>query len=96
MKILYTKKLLIKESIKASKKGCGIIILDCTALKGSTKEIQNNIELPVIDLFSAAILIAESLIKFNLYNSRHERLLISYKINFTHHITNISLYEVSH
>jgi Asp/Glu/hydantoin racemase len=35
------------------------------------KEIQDNIELPVIDPFSAAIKVAESLIKLNLYNSRY-------------------------
>jgi allantoin racemase len=69
--IEYTKKLIIEESIKANKKGCEVIILGCTALAGLAKEIQDNIELPVIDPFGAAIKVAESLIKLNLYNSRY-------------------------
>jgi allantoin racemase len=69
--IEYTKKLLIEESIKANKKGCEVIILGCTALAGLAKEIQDNIELPVIDPFGAAIKVAESLIKLTLYNSRY-------------------------
>ena len=64
-----TKSLIIKEAKKAIKNGSEVIVLGCTGLAGLAKEIQDIINVPVIDPTGAAIKIAESLVKLNLYNA---------------------------
>ncbi|MGB9728769.1 MAG: aspartate/glutamate racemase family protein [Thermoprotei archaeon] len=71
--IKQTKTLVIKEAENAIKNGTEVIVLGCTGLAGLAKEIQNTVKTPVIDPTGAAIKMAESLIKLNLYNARYGR-----------------------
>ena len=71
--IKHTKSLVIEEAKRAIKNGSEVIVLGCTGLAGLAKEIQDIINVPVIDPTGAAIKIAESLVKLNLYNARYGR-----------------------
>lgn len=68
--IAKTKEVLVKTSKEVVDTGAEVIILGCTGLGGFANTVSKAIGVPVIDPVGAAIKMAETFVKLNLYNPR--------------------------
>ena len=65
-----TIKLLLDECKKAEAEGAEVIVLGCTGFAGLAKELEKDLDIPVIDPVGAATKMAEVLVSLGIHHSK--------------------------